>query len=325
MPGRAEYGLLAGLGQGIAQAGQMAFADHLQQMREARLAKIASDAADGKFARDKELLGMETANRREELQMRNDAELGLVGARADADIKGKKELADYYLSKGLDADGGTSKGYEPKFKAVTDGMGGGITAYVDEKSGKTFDMTNPAGVAEWKAYQDYLRGGATAVAPKNESGAGSATPSATVTPERGAAGIERTNTPPAKSGGLLSRAQGAVSDWLYDQDPMQLRADKNYQGQSATRMITDAFSDAGKRLDINRPRGNMPISQGSNAANLPDINSLPPDVRAKVEGAIKQGASLEDVFKILGGKYGNNQIKSYSGVPVGGEFSANFS
>jgi hypothetical protein len=109
MPGRAEYGLLAGLGQGIAQAGQMAYADHLQQMREARLAKIASDAADGKFARDKELLGMETANRREELGIRSQNEKDLVGLRVDEEVRGKKELGDYYLKNGLGADGRADK------------------------------------------------------------------------------------------------------------------------------------------------------------------------------------------------------------------------
>jgi|GEM_PF-3838639 len=227
MPGRAEYGLLAGLGQGIAQAGQMAYADHLQQMREARLAKIASEAADGKFARDKELLGMETANRREELDIRNEAELGLVDARANTDVKSKKELADYYISKGLGADGRAIKSYTPKFKAISDGYGV-VTGYVDENSGKAIDLTTKEGRAEWEAYQSFLRGGVDIGPPKKDQ---PENPPPKVAPPPRAVS-PAAHTPPSQqlpaNVGLLSQGLSSAGKWasdaLYNIAPDGIRA-----------------------------------------------------------------------------------------------------
>ncbi len=155
MPGRAEYGLLGGFGQGLAQVGQIAYADHLQKMRDERLAKIAAEAAEGKFARDKELIGIEAASRRElssdetlrrreELEMKNKAELGLIDARVKAEVSGKKELADYYTGLGLKADGSAAKEREWKtIKSKADGMEETVTGVSD---GTQFiDFTTPVG------------------------------------------------------------------------------------------------------------------------------------------------------------------------------------
>ncbi|MFT6550458.1 MAG: hypothetical protein ACJA1I_000486 [Zhongshania marina] len=156
MPGRAEYGLLAGLGQGIAQAGQMAYADHLQQMREARLAKIASEAADGKFARDKELLGMETENRREELGIRSQNEKDLVGLRVDEEVRGKKELGDYYLKNGLGADGRADKAN--KWQVIKSDDSGAIIPTGISNGQNFIDFKTPLG----KVVKSFLDQGAPA-------------------------------------------------------------------------------------------------------------------------------------------------------------------
>ena len=157
MPGRAEYGLLAGLGQGIAQAGQMAFADHLQQMREARLAKIASDAADGKFSRDKELLGMEAANRREELGIKNQQERDMIGLKVDEEVRGKKEIVDHYLINGLSANGKEPKTQEWDVVSGADEFGNKIPTGIS--NGQNFvDFGTPLG----KVVKSFLDKGAPA-------------------------------------------------------------------------------------------------------------------------------------------------------------------
>ena len=105
MPGRGEYGLLAGLGAGLADVAKLGVAATLQEKRDARLAKIAAEAADGKFARDKELLGIQTANRREEQELANAAARDLATHQANEELRTKTELADHYISKGLGANG----------------------------------------------------------------------------------------------------------------------------------------------------------------------------------------------------------------------------
>lgn len=232
MPGRAEYGLLAGLGQGLAQVGQMAYADHLQKMRDDRLAKISAAAADGKFARDKELLGMETANRREELGIRNENELGLVDARANADVRSKKEMADYFVSKGLGPDGKATK--DRAWKAI--------------KSKDYQDNEVISGISNGSRFIDFSSEYGMAVKTLLDKGADADTAIAKASDwlalKGGSGGNEGADTggkdgagaaPPARGGefkgretqqgpGYLERARGAVTDFWMMTDPLMLRS-----------------------------------------------------------------------------------------------------
>lgn len=108
MPSRSEMGLLRGLGQGLADVGKLGFVATLQEMRDNRLAKIEAQAADEKWAREKELLTMKGKQDRENASFK-----------VDEEVRGKKELTDYFLDKGLAADGSQAK--KDKWEVVKGG------------------------------------------------------------------------------------------------------------------------------------------------------------------------------------------------------------
>lgn len=110
MPSRNEMGLLRGLGQGLADVGKLGFVATLQEMRDERLAKIEAQAAEKKWARDKELLSIKGEQDRENASFK-----------VDEEVRGKKELSDYFLDKGLAADGSAPE--RSKWEVIEDGMG----------------------------------------------------------------------------------------------------------------------------------------------------------------------------------------------------------
>lgn len=248
MPGRAEYGLLAGLGQGMAQVGQMAYADHLQQMREARLAKIAADAADGKFARDKELLGIETANRREENQIKS-----------DTDVKSKKEMADFYIGKGLGPTGKAAKQKKWTTMKSKDELGNEVITGVSDGS-RFIDFNSEYGTAvkalldkgadaetaiskatDWLA----LKGGAGGGAANNSNEEPGAQP-----PTRGENNQGNTANPEP---GLLGMARDSLSDFWYRTDPLMLRSGQQSSQAPTPQTVDPRFKALQDRLNSSNP------------------------------------------------------------------------
>lgn len=94
MPGKREYGLLAGIGAGLADVGKMGFAAELQRMRDERLAKIEAQAADKRWGRDKELAEMKIGASKEaaDLKYERDVDVANIGAKAKAAERNKWEL-----------------------------------------------------------------------------------------------------------------------------------------------------------------------------------------------------------------------------------------
>lgn len=94
MPGSREYGFLKGLGEGLADIGKMGFAAELQKMRDDRLAKISDQAADKKWARDKELAEMKIGADKDaaELKYGRDVDIAGISAKAKAAERNKWEL-----------------------------------------------------------------------------------------------------------------------------------------------------------------------------------------------------------------------------------------
>jgi len=218
MPGRAEYGLLAGLGQGIAQAGQMALADHFQQMRDERLAKISAEAADGKFARDKELMGMQNEYASGEADKRVAAEREMAKFRVDEEVRGKKELTDYYLDKGLKGDGRADK--ENKWKPVessdeygtksVSGVSDGnqfidFSTPVGQRAKTLIDMGKPVGAAVSEAIR------LSAAPPPPSSTGGDAVPSSGALPP--ARGTQPGSQQVAEKQGLFSMVGDTLGGW----------------------------------------------------------------------------------------------------------------
>lgn len=128
MPSSNELGLLRGLGRGMADIGKMGFAAELQRMRDDRLAKIADQAADKKWSRDKELVEMKIGADKDAADLRYQRDVDIAGISAKAKAA---ERNTWKLEK----------------RKTKDEMGveSDVLLFVNEGTGQSIDTSTPFG------------------------------------------------------------------------------------------------------------------------------------------------------------------------------------